>query len=163
MTDDTQAKAAALRVQFARLSRLNWSRLTKWSIKASEVRLLLVIREHNLRERDSKITVSDISRLLNITSPSVTQMINNLMAGGYVVRSSPPADRRISEISLTDKGTQIAQEANETFASLFAGLIDFLGEEQSEQLLRGLEQSAVYFKKISKEWVNAQDEQSPRQ
>lgn len=163
MTDETQAmQAAALRMQFARLSRLNWSRLTKWSIKASEVRLLLVIREHNMRENSAKITVSDISRLLHITSPSVTQMINSLLAGGYVVRAPHPDDRRISEITLTDKGAQVAHEANETFAVVFEGLIDFLGAEQSEQLLRGLEQSAVYFKKIRKDWINAVDEQNPR-
>ncbi|SDD08296.1 DNA-binding transcriptional regulator, MarR family [Paenibacillus sp. UNCCL117] len=144
--------APQLRDLFSRFAKSDWRKLTRWSIKASEVRLLLAIKEsHGSCSDAGGMTVSDLSKLLQVTSPTVTQMINNLIKNDYVIRSIHPGDRRVAEITLTDKGEQIAQEAGELFTQLFNGLIDHLGKEQSDQLIALLEQVFQYFEQVGKE------------
>lgn len=89
-------------------------------------------------------TVTEISKLLQVTSPTVTQMINSLIASGHVVRTSDNTDRRITEITLTDSGEEIAQKAIDRFISMFKGMIDHLGKEQSDQLVVMLNQVFDY-------------------
>lgn len=155
MSNENNQHAAELRRQFARFFKSDWRKQSRWSIKASEVRLLMAIKEgakEGTREADSGgITVSYLSKILGVTSPTVTQMINSLIHHEYVIRSARPADRRISEISLTEKGEQVAREANEYFQRLFEGLIGHLGKERSMLLAELLDQSANYFKQAVKE------------
>lgn len=49
-------------------------------------------------------TVKDISRSLGVTSSAATQVIDGLVKGGYVVRASDPADRRLVVLTLSKKG-----------------------------------------------------------
>lgn len=151
MSEDKYEHIAPLMELFSRLARLDWRKQTKWSIKASEVRLLIVVKTGNRQEADGNgMTVSDISKLLQVTSPTVTQMINNLIKNDYVKRTVHPNDRRIAEISLTEKGNRVAEEAKTEFTNVFKGLIDHLGKEQSEQLIYLLDQSFAYFKQRKK-------------
>ncbi|NQX68940.1 MarR family transcriptional regulator [Paenibacillus alba] len=148
MNADHYENVALLRGLLLRLARSDWRKLTKWSIKASEVRLLLVLKENSLLGESQRMTVSDISKILQVTSPTVTQMINNLIKNDYVIRTTHPTDRRIAEITLSQKGDKIAQEASEMFTKMFEGLIDFLGKEQSDQLIHLMDQSIVYFEQV---------------
>lgn len=151
MSNENKQHAAELRKQFARFFKSDWRKQSRWSIKASEVRLLIAIKEGSSKADNCGITVSYLSRILSVTSPTVTQMINNLIHLEYVIRSAHPADRRISEISLTPKGEQVAKEAKEYYQRLFEGLIDHLGKERSMLLAELLDQSANYFSEALKE------------
>ncbi|MBB6669540.1 MarR family winged helix-turn-helix transcriptional regulator [Cohnella nanjingensis] len=151
MKPDNADTAHVLMGQFSQLAKLDWHKLTKWQLKASEVRVLVAIKEDVDPEDGNGITVTALSKRLKVTSPTVTQMINNLIRLGYVSRSAHPSDRRITELSLTAKGDEIAREASEAFTRMFQGFIDFLGKEQSEQLIRLLGQTFVYFQRLSEE------------
>ncbi|MDF2650451.1 MAG: hypothetical protein K0Q73_6256 [Paenibacillus sp.] len=134
---------------FSRFTKANWRKSTLWGLKASEVRVLISIYEE--KDLTKGRTVSEISKFLQVTSPTVTQMVNNLIETGYVVRSIHPTDRRITNITLTDKGVRLAQQAKERYIELFSGLIDLLGQEESQELVRLLNQTFVYFDKFSRE------------
>ncbi|MCW3790365.1 MarR family winged helix-turn-helix transcriptional regulator [Paenibacillus sp. LS1] len=125
---------------FSKMARMNWRKKTVWGLKASEVRALLAIR----KGESHTATVSEISRVLQVTSPTVTQMINNLIQLGYVSRSTSPKDNRVSILSLTEKGNACADEADEKYTSIFEGLIHHLGEVQSDQLIHLLEEAFIY-------------------
>ncbi|MGG1441972.1 MarR family transcriptional regulator [Brevibacillus laterosporus] len=154
MNANSYQNVTQLRSLFSRLAKSDWRKQqTKWNIKASEVRLLLAVKEGSKQADSEGITVSDISKILQVTSPTVTQMINNLIKNDYVKRSVHPTDRRIAEITLSEKGKQIAKEASEQATNIFEGLIDYLGKEQSDQLVNLLEQSFTYFEQINKEQI----------
>nr|WP_237401772.1 MarR family transcriptional regulator [Saccharibacillus sp. WB 17] len=124
---------------------MSWNKKTIWGLKASEVRALLAIRQEGGKGRQA--TVSEISRVLKVTSPTVTQMINNLIKQGYVVRDKHPNDQRISILTLTRPGEECADEANRTYTALFRGLMDHLGDEESDRLIELLEQVFDYLEK----------------
>ncbi|CAM4363835.1 MarR family winged helix-turn-helix transcriptional regulator [Saccharibacillus endophyticus] len=97
-------------------------------MKASEVRVLLAIRKEGTQERQA----------------TVTQMINNLIPNGYVSRVKLSGDQRISLLTLTQRGEECADEANRKYTALFQGMIDHLGEKDSEHLITLLGQVFEY-------------------
>jgi len=128
--------------QFSNMAKMSWNKKTIWGLKASEVRVLLAIRKEGTQDRQA--TVSEISRVLKVTSPTVTQMINNLIRNSYVSRVKHSGDQRISLLTLTQRGEECADEANRKYTALFQGMIDHLGEEDSEHLIKLLGQVFEY-------------------
>jgi DNA-binding MarR family transcriptional regulator len=132
---------------FEQLSRSEWRKKPMLGIKGSEVRVLLCIDRLN-HESHPLITVSEISRRLSVTSPSVTEFIKNLSSKGYVVRCVDSNDKRVVDIKLTDKGEKIVQKINNYFTALFSGLIERLGQEQSNILIELLDQVNEYLNEV---------------
>ena len=89
--------------------------------------------------------VSEISKLLHVTSPTITQLLKGLEATGLIERHIDPTDRRAVGITLTKKGEMVTQKAADTFSASFDGLIEYLGEEQSNQLAELLTRVFRYF------------------
>jgi DNA-binding MarR family transcriptional regulator len=108
--------------------------------KMSEIGVLLLISKQS-----KSIKVSEISKMMHVTSPSITQVLKRLEANGLVERHVDPADRRTVGITLTEQGEAVAHRAHETFSTSFHGLIDYLGEEQSSQFASLLYKSSCYF------------------
>lgn len=92
-----------------------------------------------------ELKVSEISKLMHITSPAVTQFLKVLEADGLIERRIDQADRRSVGIVLTERGKSAAQRAESVFTSAFGGLTEFLGEAQSEQLADLLMKAFQYF------------------
>jgi DNA-binding MarR family transcriptional regulator len=113
--------------------------------KPSEIRVLFIIKEHTKADA-REMKVSEISKLLHVTSPSVTQLLKGLEADGLVERHIDPADRRAVGIVLTEKGRIVTGKAEEIFAASFRGLADYLGEEESSQLAELLTRAVHYFR-----------------
>ncbi|NIK78857.1 DNA-binding MarR family transcriptional regulator [Paenibacillus castaneae] len=126
---------------FQRFARAEWRKQSVSGIKSSEVRVLICLKIL-ISESDRGVNITDLSRKLSITSPSITQMIKNLMTDGFVERYNDPRDKRITLIRLTDKGEGVAQKSYERYMLYFSGLIERLGEEQSRTLIALL--SEVY-------------------
>lgn len=146
MSEDKYANLTDLIDVFQRFAKADWRKKTMWGgLKASEIRMLACIKQSNDKV-GTGTTVTEISKILQVTSPTVTQMLNSLIAAGYVIRTADKTDRRITEITLTDKGDQLATKAIDRFHSIFKGIIDQLGKEQSDQLIVMLSQVFEYLK-----------------
>lgn len=143
MTDDKYDSVNKLIEVFQRFGKADWRKKTMWGVKASEIRVMLCIKENNLLDANGT-TVSFISKKLQVTSPTVTQMINSLLAGDFVIRTNDSKDRRIAYITLTEKGEKFAQKFADFYHAYFKGLIDHLGQEQSETLILLLDQVFQY-------------------
>ncbi len=112
--------------------------------KPSEIRLLFSLRK-GIRPECLEMTVSEISKRLHVTSPSVTQLLKGLEANGLIERRTDPADRRSVGITLTEKGYAVTQQAMNTFTESIIGLIEYLGEDESNQLAELLFKTSHYF------------------
>lgn len=134
---------------FQQFARMNWRKTTVWGLKPSEVRMLVSLKLGNEREGKKGQTVSDISKFLKVTSPTVTQMVNSLIAQGYVVRSADAQDRRISEITLTEKGEHLAEMAVAKSRNTFKGMIDYMGREKTDSLMELLNEVYDYFEELN--------------
>lgn len=102
------------------------------------------------------VKVSELSKLLLVTTPTMTQQINNLETVGFVIKSADPEDRRVVRIRVTPKGDAAIQEAHEAFLAAMNGLVEYLGEEDSNRLAELLTRAFTYFNEVRE--AGAQDD-----
>ena len=114
-------------------------------IKPSELMLLGFMIHHFSLEKEG-VKVSDLSYKMGITPAAVTHTINSLEGGGYVERIADPADRRIVLVRPTKKGKHAIEAANAKRLERLTGLVSFLGEEDSKELIRLLSLTLNYIK-----------------
>ncbi len=137
----TEQKLMGALMQF---KRLGWHQQSIAGCKPSEIRVLFCVkRGTSLNIPEMK--VSEISKRLRVTSPTVTQLLKGLEAHGFIERHIDPIDRRAVDVKLTREGEIVAQQAADAFAASVRGLIEYLGEEQSNQLVDLLSKAFHYF------------------
>lgn len=83
--------------------------------------------------------------MLQVTSPTVTQLLKSLEAHDLIERHIDALDRRAVGVKLTEKGEMVAQRAADAFSASLKGLIEYLGEGQSDQLAELLFKVFQYF------------------
>jgi DNA-binding MarR family transcriptional regulator len=125
-------------------NKIGWHQRSIAGCKPSEIKVLFCIRK-GAKSNAPEIKVSEISKLLYVTSPTITQLLKGLEANGLVERHIDPTDRRAVGVKLTEKGEMVSQQAADTFSDSFNGLIEYLGEEQSNQLAELLSKAFRYF------------------
>lgn len=101
--------------------------------KPSEMTLLICLARKS-RTPEEGLKVSEISRLLGITPPTVTQLINSLEAKDMVERQPDPSDRRVVRIRLTEQGRVVTRKARNYMDASLGKLVEYLGEEESNHL-----------------------------
>ncbi|MCQ4088048.1 MarR family transcriptional regulator [Saccharibacillus sp. JS10] len=112
--------------------------------KQSEGMLLMVLRDH-VEDGKPGIMVSEIGRILDVKSPTVTQLIKGLESDGLVDRSIDPDDRRAVRISLTEEGIRVTDSFIEEMESMIGGLSEYLGESDTQTLIHLLHRIHDYF------------------
>ena len=99
----------------------------------------------NLDDEKTALSVTEISNLLQITPAGVTHLINPLEEAGYIERLPDPNDRRVVLIGLTDRGTETAEALIADIQRQLIGLINHLGEEDSQTFFRLLSRAIEFF------------------
>jgi len=129
---------------FMQFSKAGWHQRSIAGCKPSEIRVLFCIRK-GMQLDNPEMKVSEISKLLQVTSPTITQLLKGLEADGLIKRNIDPNDRRAVGITLTSKGEMVTQQAANAFSASLRGLIEYLGEEQSNQLAELLTEVFHYY------------------
>lgn len=70
------------------------------------------------------MTPKALGNILNITTGSVTAMVDRLESKGFMVRQPNPADRRSVFLHLSPAGTEAMQWANRHFAEAASAVLD---------------------------------------
>lgn len=140
---------------FMQFKRAGWHQASPLGYKPSELRVLFCLGkgfrpdthelDDDLRPDMREMKVSEISKHLNVTPPTVTQLIKGLEANGLVERNVDLVDRRAVGIKLTEKGEKITHVAAKDFLASITGLIEYLGEEESNQLAELLVKASRYY------------------
>ncbi len=125
-------------------SKAGWHQHSVAGCKPSEIRVLFCIKK-GMKPDAHEMKVSEISKQLHVTSPTITQLLKGLEMNGLIERSIDPTDRRSVGIKLTEKGEMVTRKAADAFASSLHGLIEYLGEEQSDQLAELLFKVSHYY------------------
>ena len=113
--------------------RLGWHQHSIAGCTPSEIRVLICIKGRG----DSpmpQITVSEISKRLAVTPPTITQILNTLESRGLIERNMDRSDRRVIEVTLTKQGEKVTELAEGAFSAVMKRLIEYMGEDQSNQL-----------------------------
>ena len=129
---------------FEQFHRAEWHERTVAGCKPSEIRVLFCVKK-GVKPDTPEMKVSEISKMLHVTSPTITQLLKGLEANGLIERHIDPTDRRAVGITLTEKGDMVTQQAADAFCASLNGLIEYLGEEQSNQLAELLSRVLRYY------------------
>ena len=141
VSNATEQKLMTALMQF---KRLGWHPHAVAGCNPGELRVLFCIKKGG-RPDAHEMKVSEISKFLHVTAPTITQLLKGLEAQELIERRVDLTDRRVVGIQLTQKGERVTQKAEEAFSTTFHGLIEYLGEEQSNQLAELLSQVSRYF------------------
>ncbi|WP_256238492.1 MarR family transcriptional regulator [Bacillus sp. EB600] len=142
---DTEKK---LLKAFSKFRKTDWHEKRIMGYKPSEIKVLFALQSA-INDVKTDMKVFEISKLLEVTSPTVTQIINELEKTGVVIRTIDPTDRRAVKIKLSEKGITVTAEIKKVFAKSFSGLVEYLGEEESNQLADLLFKVYQYFDQLN--------------
>ncbi|RDU36703.1 MarR family transcriptional regulator [Neobacillus piezotolerans] len=134
---------------FMQFRKSGWHEKKIAGFNPSEFKIMAVIKQ-GTNEGGGGMKVSEISQRLHVTPPTVTQLINVLEKDGLVAREIDPNDRRSVNVRLTDKGDEVTEQARKAFRETFLGLIDYLGEEDSDKLAELLSKVNEYYLNINR-------------
>lgn len=87
-------------------------------------------------DNNENLTFSELARILDITKPSVTEIVNKLIKLGCVVKKQSDEDGRVFYIETTEKGKQIARMKRLAKASLTDRVLECLTEEEIDSFTR---------------------------
>lgn len=95
--------------------------------------------------------MSSIARELSVTVGTLTIAMNSLVKKGYVVRERGKEDRRIVFISLSAKGRSAYEHYERFHREMIASLLDGLGREEIDVLIKTLTHLNQWFRQKEKE------------
>ncbi len=105
-------------------------------IQSVSIDTLNELSQHYLGDENG-ISFHALSKQLNMTSPTLTGIVDRLEKNGMVERSPNPKDRRSVLISLTKKGFKTVPKIREAVAEANQSFLKNLSREE-EFMLRGL-------------------------
>lgn len=93
------------------------------------------------------VRMNKLSEYFKVSPAAISQMIGKLEKQGWLERFVGTEDRRNVNVQLTEKGKNILHKCEEKMSKRVRRLIDHIGEEDSDTLIRILEK-LVDFKDI---------------
>ena len=133
---------------FFRFARMKWHHISVAGLSRAEMSLLMMMDRHIKHGHSPRI--SDLSRHLRVSSPTITQHINNLEAQEYVVKVQSKEDKRAVNLDLTEKGQTILKQHKTAMEGYFKELIEYLGEDRAVDMLDLLSQTIEFFSEKNK-------------
>lgn len=91
-------------------------------------------------------TISELSKKLTITLPSVTVAVNKLVKKGYVDKTRCKEDGRVVFVSLTSLGIRMNKAHSYFHLQMLRSLSKVISEEEKAVLIKGFREINKFFK-----------------
>lgn len=111
--------------------------LHKAGITEQQWRVLRVLSEYG------QMDAGNLARRAALMPPSLSRIVQSMEAGGYVIRTPDPEDRRRQHIVITPTGQGIINDHLTEAADIAAGFRDILGDDDHDRLLNLLQKLAL--------------------
>lgn len=103
-------------------------------VMPSYIKYLEVVQ--TLEKNSSHVRVSDISDALDLPRPGVTRTVKEMEQKGYLRKLASPDDRRVTYISITEKGRELSRKYDENYFSELSAYLDDISEEEADCMIR---------------------------
>lgn len=103
---------------------------------------------------DRPRNMSSVAKSLSVTVGTLTIAVNNLVKKGYVDRRRSEFDRRVVLVSLSEKGEKAYYHHKEFHEKMVQAILEGLNEEQTEMLVKALNQLLEFFYTYGKKEKN---------
>lgn len=128
---------------FFRFMHTPWHIVPAPGLTRSETGILMGIGQS--QRHGHPLRVRDLSKIMRVSSPTVTQHLNKLEEQGFIRREQSKDDRREVFIVLTDKGFDELDAHRNALNQNIRDLIEHIGEESAEKLLSLLTTTSEFF------------------
>lgn len=105
---------------------------------------------NNLTSKGEAVKMSDVAEFFQITPAAVSQIIRRLEDAGFVERTMTKEDRRSVFVSITKEGKEALANDSSAKETKMQGLLRYLGDDDSDELLRLMERVLDYFEGYEK-------------
>ena len=126
-------------------------------VRRSEMILMFYVKKSS-KSNTEGLKVSEISEMMGVTSPTVTQSLNALKAKGWIERTTDQNDRRVVRIKLSQDGEEVIRKAIQETEASFSELIQYLGEEESNKLAELLIKSYQFYEQKDTNLIQGGDD-----
>ena len=89
--------------------------------------------------RAENISLNELAELLNLESSSMSRTVNNLVTNKLVKRDIDPLDRRYVTITLTESGSKLFKDIEESMNLYFTKVYHCLPGDKRDQVLDSLQ------------------------
>jgi len=76
------------------------------------------------------VTMSELASIANVTTSTMTTMVDKLVKRGFARRRRKESDRRVVVVSLTEKGQKAFEEHNELHKKVGEGLLALMNDRE---------------------------------
>ena len=138
--------------KFMSVSRI-WTRIMKQSTSLSlEERIATILQAHALMylKTNPKITVSELAQELVMSSAAVAKFTDRLFSAGWIQREDDPKDRRITRLSLTQKGEEEFKKIQKLHYEKISEIASLISEEDLKDWVRIMETLAKNWEEKNK-------------
>jgi DNA-binding MarR family transcriptional regulator len=89
----------------------------------------------DMLNKNGELNMSDLARIMNVTTAAMTGIVERLVRDGYVARISDPGDRRVIKIKLTAKGSKVVKTVHDQKREMTIKLFGVLSEHDRNTYL----------------------------
>jgi len=79
-----------------------------------------------------------LSEWMSLATSTMTRIVDNLVRDGYIARAHDPQDRRVVQVSLTEKGGQLFQAIMESYHEYHRKIVESIPAEELHQVVESL-------------------------
>lgn len=107
------------------------------SVLPSYIRYLETIID--LKERNGRVKVSEISEALNLPRPGVTRTVRSMVEKGYLIKRSSKEDGRVTYIEVSEKGQALFEKFNKEYFEDLSQNLSRISIEEADCMIETIE------------------------
>lgn len=93
----------------------------------------------DLKERNGRVKVSEISEALNLPRPGVTRTIRSMVEKGYLIKRSSKEDGRVTYIEVSEKGQALFEKFNKEYFEDLSQNLSHISIEDADCMIETIE------------------------
>ncbi|NPV69921.1 MAG: winged helix-turn-helix transcriptional regulator [Firmicutes bacterium] len=105
-----------------------------WGLTMPQFRILFIVHKHG------KITPGELAAMLDVTAPTITDIVNRLAASGLLTKERSDQDRRVVYLSSTPAADKIMRDLFAQWSMTYLNLFRSMDAGQRDVVGRGLEE-----------------------
>ena len=95
-------------------------------------------RTLNFLSRHKGASLSEVAEHIGLTLPTMSTLVDGLVARNYAIRRTHPDDRRRMTLELSDRGQMILRSAREATQSYLAQLLGTLSAAEQSTIIKAM-------------------------
>jgi len=117
--------------------------LMGFSVNSSQLKAMTAFHE------DRRYSMGELCKIAHVKMPSMTEVVDRLVAEGFVERIRDTDDRRVVKVQLTDNGKKAHGTILQSRETELMNIFGCLDEKDRARLLKSLRSASLIMKRVA--------------